>query len=327
MERTTRTARTTRSVRLGLAGLVTLLLLTATALAGCSSAKEPATSSTPKGGSPEATANFPATITDDASRTVTVEKAPERIVSLAPANTELLFALGLGDKVVGVTSYDDYPAEVADIPKVGDFAGPNLEAVAAADPDLVLVTLGVQAEMIKKLEDLGATVVAVDPQTVGGLFNDIRKVGSLTGKPAAAEQLLATMQSEIAQVKRAVAGEEPVSAFVEIGQNPLYTVGAGTLIGELVEMAGGTNVVTEPGYVPYSTEQVVKADPAVYLATKSSASDTETVGQRAGYKGLAAVKNGRVVILDDNLVSRPGPRIAAGLKLIAEGLHPEAFEE
>jgi iron complex transport system substrate-binding protein len=256
---------------------------------------------------------------------VTVEKAPERIVSLAPANTELLFALGLGDRVVGVTSYDDYPPEVADIPKVGDFAGPNLEAVAAADPDLVLVTLGVQEDMVAKLEDLGATVVAIDPQSLTGLFNDFRKVGAVTGTPAHAEQLLLALQLQISEVRKAVSGEKPVTAFVEIGQNPLFTVGQGTLLNELIGIAGGTNVVEENGYVPYSVEQVVKADPDVYLATHSSATDIETVAQRAGYEDLSAVKNGRVVILDDNLTSRPGPRIAEGLRLIAEGLHPEAF--
>jgi iron complex transport system substrate-binding protein len=325
MNRTTRTARLNRSL------LAIGVLLVALLASGCNSAAEtpatqPATSTTPASGpSPEPTANFPATITDDAGRKVTVEKVPERIVSLAPANTELLFALGLGDRVVGVTSYDDYPPEVADIAKVGDFAGPNLEAIAAADPDLVLVTLGVQEDMVAKLEDLGATVVAIDPSSVAGLFNDFRKVGAVTGTPAHAEQLLMTLQSDISKVRKAVADLKPVTTFIEIGQNPLFTVGQGTLLNELVGLAGGENVVTEEGYVPYSSEQVVKADPDVYLATHSSATDTETVAARAGYKDLSAVKNGRVVILDDNLTSRPGPRIADGLKLIAEGLHPEAF--
>ena len=118
--------------------------------------------------STDVSAAFPVTITDDASRTVTVESAPERIVSLAPANTEMAFALGLGDKVVGVTTYDDYPAEVTSIAKVGDFASPNIEAIAAAKPDLVLATAGVQAEMVTKLEALGATVVVIDPQSLAG---------------------------------------------------------------------------------------------------------------------------------------------------------------
>jgi iron complex transport system substrate-binding protein len=112
---------------------------------------------------------------------------------------------------------------------------------------------------------------------------------------------------------------------VEIGQNPLYTVGKGTLIDELVTLAGGTNVVTQPGYVAYSAEQLIAADPQVYLATRGSMSDPSSLKSRAGFDKLAAVKTGRVIILDDNLVSRPGPRLVEGLKQIAEGLHPDSF--
>ncbi len=116
-----------------------------------------------------------------------------------------------------------------------------------------------------------------------------------------------------------------MGTFVEIGQNPLFTVGSGTLIDELIALAGGTNIVTQPGYVPYSAEEVVKADPEVYMATKGSMSDPSQLEQRAGFGDLTAVKNGRVVILEDNYVSRPGPRVVLGLKQIAEALHPQAF--
>lgn len=311
MTRTTRMART-----------IAALLLAAAALAGCSA---PADKPAEKPAESEKAA-FPVTVTDDADRSVTVEAAPERIVSLAPGNTEILFALGLGDKVVGVTSYDDYPAEVKDIEKVGDFAGPNMEAVAAADPDLVLATSGVQADVIAKLEELGATVLAIDPTSLDGLYEDIEEVGAVTGTGTEAETLVADMRAEGEEIAELVAGREPVTVFVEIGQNPLFTVGDGTLIDELLSAAGGDNVVTSKGYVPYSAEELVKADPAVYMATHSSASDIASIGKRAGYAELQAVKSGRVVILDDNLTSRPGPRIMEGLRLIAEGLHPDAFE-
>ena len=270
-------------------------------------------------------AAFPVSITDDASRTVDIATEPQRIVSLAPANTEILFAIGVGDRVVGVTSYDDYPAEVAEIAKVGDFAGPNLEAVAAAKPDLVVATTGVQADVIAKLEELGATVIAVDPTTLDGLYEDISEIGQATGEVSGAEKTVAAMKADVAAVERAIAGANPVTAFVEIGQNPLFTVGSGTLIDELVKIAGGKNIVGEPGYVPYSAEQLVKADPAVYMATKGSMSDPSQLEQRAGFGGLSAVKNDRVVILEDNYVSRPGPRAVLGLKQIAEALHPQAF--
>jgi len=254
-----------------------------------------------------------------------MKSEPQRIVSLAPANTEIAFALGLGDKVVGVTTYDDYPAEVTSIAKVGDFASPNLEAIAAAKPDLVLATSGVQAEMVAKLQALGATVVVIDPQNIAGVYADIERVGKVTGATAPADKLIAGMKADVAAVRSAVSTAAPVTAFVEIGQNPLFTVGKGTLIDELVALAGGTNVVTQPGYVAYSSEQLIAADPQVYLATKGSMSDPNALKSRAGFSKLAAVKNDRIVILDDNLVSRPGPRFVQGLKQIAEGLHPDAF--
>ncbi len=300
--------------------LCTVALLALT-LSGCGGA----TAEKPVETKDSSTNAFPVTITDDSSRTVTVKAEPQRIVSLAPANTEIAFALGLGDKVVGVTTYDDYPAEVTSIAKVGDFASPNLEAIAAAKPDLVLATSGVQAEMVAKLEGLGATVVVVDPQNIAGVYADIERVGKITGSSAKAEKLVADTKTDVEAVRKAVADAAPVTAFVEIGQNPLYTVGAGTLIDELLALAGGKNVVKEQGYVGYSAEQLIAANPQVYLATKGSMSDPAALAGRAGFDKLAAVKNGRVVILDDNLVSRPGPRFVEGLKQIAEGLHPDAF--
>jgi iron complex transport system substrate-binding protein len=314
----------TRAIRTTRVLAVLLAFSMAAALAiGCSPAAQTATDPKPVAVAPA----FPVTVTDDANRTVEIATEPARIVSLAPANTEILFALGAGDRVVGVTSYDDYPAEVADIAKVGDFAGPNIEAVAAAEPDLVLATTGVQADVIVKLEDLGAIVIAVDPQNIEGLYADILEIGQATGTTVAAEKLVADMKAQAEEVTAAVATIEPVSAFVEIAQNPLYTVGAGTIIDELVGLAGGTNVVTEPGYVAYSAEQLIKSNPSVYLATKGSMSDPKELAKRAGFKSLSAVENDRVVILDDNLVSRPGPRIMEGLKSIAMALHPDAFKK
>lgn len=321
MPRTTASALTALSInRLRLLGVCVAAAAAAAALAGCSAPPAPpaAKPTAPK-------AAYPVTITDDASRTVTIAKKPERIVSLAPANTEILFALGAGDRVVGVTSYDDYPKQVESIAKVGDFAGPNIEAVAAAKPDLVLVTGGVQADVIEKLEKLGATVVSVDPQSLQGLYDDIAEIGQAVGAEKEATAVVSDMKRAVASVEQAVANREPVSAFVEIGQNPLYTVGSGTLIDELITIARGKNIVTESGYVPYSAEQVLKADPVVYMATAGSMSDPQALKKRAGFKKLSAVRNERVFILDDNLVSRPGPRVVEGLGQIARGLHPDAF--
>ena len=324
MSRTKRTKRTNRMVRI----IVTAALMAATAiallsLAGCgtTTASTPAPAPAPA----PAAAAFPVTITDDASNTVTIKVEPQRIVSLAPANTEIAFALDLGAKVVGVTTFDDYPAAVKTIAKVGDFTTPNLEAIAAAKPDLILATTGVQADVVKKLEALGATVIAIDPQNLDGVYTDIGRVGQATGTADKAAAVVDGMKSDVADVQNAVQGLPAVTTFVEIGQNPLFTTGSGTLINELIKLADGTNIVTQHGYVGYSTEQLIKADPQVYLATKGSSSDPSAIAKRAGFSGLSAVKNNRIVILDDNLVSRPGPRIVEGLRQIAAALHPEAF--
>ena len=313
--------RTVRSA----ATLVVAFSLAALPLVGCASAPPVAEESASQAPAEDAAAAFPVTVTDDAGREVTIDSEPMRIVSLAPSNTEIVAALGLLDRLVGVTSFDDYPPEVADIDVIGDFAGPNLEAVAAAQPDLVLATTGVQADVIGQLEDLGATVVAVDPTDLAGLFASIEMVGAATGASEAALALTTSMRDDLATVTDAIGDAEPVTCFLEIAQDPLFTAGAGTLLDDLITAAGGVNVVTEPGWVAYSLEQLVVDDPEVYLATLGSMSDPSDLASRPGYSELSAVTSGRVHVLDDNLVSRPGPRVVEGVRLIAAALHPEAF--
>ncbi|GAB4274721.1 MAG: ABC transporter substrate-binding protein [Coriobacteriia bacterium] len=315
-----------RSFRRGLSVLllVAVVAIVAPTLTACSAQDGADQASTVR---EEPVAAFPVTVTDDLGREVTVDSEPQRIVSLAPANTEILYGLGLLDRVVGVTSFDDYPPEVADLPKVGDFVGPNVEAVAALEPDLVLATGGVQQDVIEQIEGTGATVIAVDPQSVEGLYESIRTVGAVTGVSEAADALVVSMQEDIAAVQSELQGVLPVTVFVEIAQDPLFTAGRGTLIDELITLAGGTNVVKDEGYVGYSVEQLLEDDPEFYLATLGSMSDPAALQDRPGYGELSAVKNGNVGILTDNLVSRPGPRITEGIREIAGILHPDVFGE
>jgi iron complex transport system substrate-binding protein len=292
------------------------------ALGGCGA---PVAGRAPDAARRPAASGFPVTVTDDASRTVTVAAEPERIVSLAPANTEIVFGLGRGDRLVGVTTFDDYPARVRSLPKVGDFANPNIEAIAGARPDVVLVTGGVQAEVIAKLERLGTRVVVVDPRDLDGVFESIAMAGKVLGAEPEARRLTTRMRSDLDDVRRAVGGRKPVATFVEIGWNPLFTAGKGTLLDDMVTAAGGSNVVTQSGYVGYSAEQLVKDQPYAYLGTVSSMGDPELLEGRPGYDALTAIETGRLFPLDDNLVSRPGPRVVEGVRKIAEALHPEAF--
>ncbi|MCL4079445.1 ABC transporter substrate-binding protein [Coriobacteriia bacterium Es71-Z0120] len=307
--------RTKRWIRALVAAAVAALLLVAPAGCGTKQADS---------GGAQKQAAFPVTLEDDAGRTVTITKKPERIVSLAPANTEIVYALGALDRVVGVTTFDDYPPEVSSIAKVGDFMNPNMEAIAAAKPDLVLATGGVQADTIAKLEESGAVVLAVDPQSLDGVYAAITMVGTAIGEPAKAKEVVQGMKDDLATIQSAIE-EAPVRCFIEIAQEPLYTAGSGTFINDLIEQAGGENVVTQEGYVAYSLEQLLKDDPEVYLATKGSMSDPADIEKRPGYSALSAVKAKKVFVLDDNLVSRPGPRCIEGIRQIAEALHPDAF--
>jgi len=299
--------------------IVLLVALTGCGVAGDSAQQQP-------GEPANSGIVFPITLEDDAGREVVIESEPRRIVSLAPSNTEIVYALGLIDRLVGVTTFCDYPSEVAEIGRVGDFIQPNIEAITAASPDLILATTGVQADVIEQLEGTGAAVLAVDPKSLEDLFGSIRVVGQATAKPDVAEEVVAGMQAELEEISAAVADRERVRVFIEIAQNPLFTAGSGTLINDLINAAGGENVVTQAGYVGYSPEQLVTDDPTVYLATKGSMSDPADLERRPGFSGLSAVKNDRVYILEDNLVSRPGPRVIQGVRMIAENLHPAAFE-
>lgn len=313
----TKEHRSTRGRTVACAAVMAVLLLAGIALAGC-------TPSTPKA---ETGAAKPlATVTDDASRTVTIQKRPERIISLAPANTEILAAINALDRVVGVTTWDDYPAEVKDLPKVGDFVNPNMEAISAAKPDLILVTGGVQAEQLSRLEKTGAAVVVIDPKTLEGVFRDIRLVGQVVDSQPRAIVLERAMRKRLESVTDRTGSVAPVTCFVEIGWNPLFTTGPDTLLNDMVKAAGGKNIVTESGYVSYSVEQLVKQQPQVYTGTASSIGAPLDVAKRPGFESLQAVKDFKVYSLDDNLVSRPGPRIVDGVEQIAKSLHPDLFK-
>ena len=151
-------------------------------------------------------------------------------------------------------------------------------------------------------------------------------MGKATGEVAGADKVVADMKAKLAEITARIGTAAPVTAFMEVGYNPIFTAGPGTLVNDLIAAAGGTNIVKQSGYVPYSAEQLLKDDPAVYLAMKGTESDPGVIDSRPGFSKLSAVKDGRVVILDDNLVSRPGPRIVLGIEAIARALHPAAFK-
>ncbi|MQY55406.1 MAG: ABC transporter substrate-binding protein [Dehalococcoidia bacterium] len=270
----------------------------------------------------------PGVITDDHGRTVDIAETPERIVSLAPSITEILFALDLGNKVVGVTDRCDYPAEVQDKPKMGGYFSTSLEAIIAQDPDIVFSDghdpVGAQ------LEALGITMVVLQPKDIAGILLDIELVGEITGKEAAAEELVAEMERRIGAVSARTAGvERPTVFYVIDASDPSkpWTVGFGSFVNTLIALASGENMVkVSTAYLQISLEEVIASDPEMIIGpTSHGTSFLPDLGNLPVWKEMTAVKEGNIYQIEDDLISRPGPRIVEGLEEIAKIIHPELF--
>jgi iron complex transport system substrate-binding protein len=316
--------------------LVALVACGGSASSGLSTAAGGGATSAPSGtASPTATATqvmFPLTLTDDDGVSVTFPSAPQRVVTFAPANTEILFALGLGGRVVGVSgSYDNYPPEAKSIPSVGGAGNfgvdPNIEKVVALHPDLMLTTSGGDTWKAR-LRNLGIKVFTINATGFDDLLHDIQTVGTITGAEPAADQLVASMQTKAAAIQSKVSAQPKVSCFYEVYYPPLTTVGPNTFVFDLLQRAG-CDPVTAGAKAPYpswSLERLVSENPQVYLLDSLSGATPAAVAKRHGFGALGAVKGGHVVVIDSDLVTRPGPRIVDGLEALAKALHPEAFQ-
>ena len=297
-------------------------------LAACAPAA-PAATPTP---TPEPTPE-PITLTDGLDRTITLAGPAQRIVSLAPSNTEILYAIGAGAQVVGRDEFSNYPDAAASLPTVGgSFGGYNNEAIVALKPDLVLAAEINTPEQVQALEDLGLMVFYLaNPTTLDGMYANLVTVASLTGQDGNAKTLVASLMARVAVVeKQAVLVTERPTVFYELDStdpNAPYTAGPGTFIDTLINMAGGVNVAAGMGaaWGQLSVEELVVQDPAIILLGDAAYGVTvESVGQRAGWEGLQAVKTSRVYPFNDDLVSRPGPRLVDALEALYGLLHPDA---
>ena len=327
MKGVTGTMTITRTLRLlGALLLLAALAAGAAALTGCGSTEEESGGLVAPSTVPSATSGGDISVIDGTGATVTMTEPAERIVSLAPANTEIAFAVGAGDKVVAGTSYDDYPEEAKSLPKIGDFSNPSVEKIASFDPDLVLAAGGIQDSLRKKLEDLGMTVYVVDPKSYADVETDVENIGMLAGTSAQAQEVANSMIQAAADVSQQVGELEQKTTFLEIYSKPLMTAGANTFINDMITIAGGKNIGAEAGdgFPQFSTEVLVKDDPQVYIADSGSMSKPGDLKKRAGFSELTAVKDGQVYVIDDSLVARPGPRLAEGLRQLAQMIHPEA---
>ncbi len=279
---------------------------------------------------------IPLTLTDDFGRTVTIPRTPKRIVSLAPSNTEILFALGLGSKVIGVTKFCDYPPEVlqrvkeGNITVIGGFVDPSIERIVALNPDLVLAATSLQEKVVNELEERGLTVIALYPKNIDQILADISLVGKVCGKPGEAEKLT----NEMKRVIDAVVSETTNVAYrprvyYEVWYEPLYTIGPGTWQNELIKMAGGVNIFADAkqAYPIVSSEAVIQLDPEIIIVTVGYMGGVkkEDFEKRPGWSAISAVKNNRIYTIEENIVIRPGPRIVQGLEQLAKFIHPEIF--
>lgn len=263
-----------------------------------------------------------------------VAKPPRHVVSLAPSLTEMVFALGAGDTLAGVTTYCDYPEAAKRLPKVGGIEDGNidLERVLALKPDLVVAIGEGQRNAVDSLRRLGLRVEVVPSQTFDDVFESIPQMGRLLGREAAAKQLTTELSRRIERVRKAVAslpGDRRPRVFYEVWDRPLMTATGDTLIGRLIELAGGVNIFGDLSgrFVQVNPEAVLKRNPQAILAPDHHAArvDPRSLTQLPGFSRLEAVRQGRILILDGNLVSRAGPRIADALELLAHALHPDLF--
>jgi len=319
-----------------------LTLLIALLLAGCTPASAPTeapapvSTEAPAAESTEAPAVTESgiTLTDGLGREVVLDAPAQRIVSLAPSNTEILFALGAGSQVVGRDSFSDYPAEALSVTDIGaTYEALNTELIVSLKPDLILLAEVNAAEQAKTLEDLGLTVYYLkNPTTLEEMYDNLEIVAQLTGRQPEAAELIESLKARVAAVdEKIIPLSSRFSIFYEIdATDPAkpYTAGKGTFITLLIDRAGGYNIAADlDGYPQLSLEQVVSADPAFIILGDSAYGVTpESIATRPGWENLSAVKNNQIFPFDDNLVSRPGPRLVDGLEALAKLLRPELFQ-
>ncbi len=277
----------------------------------------------------------PIKLTDGLGRTIELALPAQRIISIAPSNTEILFALGAGKQLVGREEMSDYPAEAKDVTSIGSvFQKLNTEAIVALKPDLVLAAEINSPEQVKALEDLKLNVYYLpNPKTFDDLYKNLETVGQLTGRSAEAAQLNESLQARYAAVMQKLApAKDAPTVFYEIdATDPTkpYTSGPGTFIDLVIGLAAGKNIGSElkDAFAQISSEELVKQNPdLIVLGDALYGVTPESVGQRPGWNALNAVKNKQVFPFDDNLISRPGPRLIDGLEQMAKLVHPELFK-
>lgn len=271
---------------------------------------------------------YPCEMTDDQGSQISLKAAPTKVVSLSPANTEIICALGAKDLLVGRTDYCDYPADVSSVPSIGDYYAPNVEKIISLAPDLVVASEYIDADVKAQLEGAGAVVCSFCAFDVDTVEQDILKVGQLLNKNGEAAQLVDQMETaRQALVEKCAKAETKRSAFIDLGE--YYSSGDGSLQDNMLKEINVTNIAAGTGepVVQLSVEQIITANPDVYISEYAKVEDLKKV---AGFDALSAVKENRMVAYDYmdpfcSITSRPGPRVIEGLEALAKIIYPELF--
>ena len=311
--------------------LTRLLVALVFALAACSGAGVGTTS--PSVASPSSATEvpaFPTTVTDDEGTAVTLATEPHTIVSLTPATTETLFALGVGDRIKGKgQDVFLYPPEAGAVPDVATFSSVDVEKIVALSPDVVFAggNFFTPPDAIAKLRSLGLTVVVLYAPSVAAVYKDIGLIGQVAGRSGEATAMVDRMRSEFDDVKAAVAGLPKPRLFYELdATGAIYGPADTSFLAEMIELAGAIPITTgSPDKYDISVERLIEQDPEVILMADAPFGVTAAqVAARPGWKVMTAVKNDQIRPIDDQTVTRPGPRLFLGLQLLARTIHPDA---
>jgi len=270
--------------------------------------------------------------TDEIGRKVKIPNIPKRIISLAPSITEILFALGVEEEIVGVTGFCDYPDAALNKPRVGGFINPSIEKIVSLKPNLIIGTRdGNRMETIHRLSDLRFSVYLIDPKSFDGVISTIRNIGEIVGRPDESRKIIGDMMAKKEYIIRATKSLPKPKVFFQIGHAPIITVGKGTLADDLIRLAGGESISEhEPlSYPLYSIETILlKAPEIIIVSSMESKRDcSNLVRMWQHWKSIPAVKMNAIYVIDSNLVDRPTPRIVQGLEALVRIIHPEVLQE
>lgn len=271
--------------------------------------------------------SYPMTIKDNSGMSVVIDKEPESVVSLSPVTTEIIAAVGGLDKLVGRTSYCDYPKEIKNIDEIGDLITINIEKIVELDPDLVIGSAYLDQGVRDQLENAGLTVVTIYTEdSFDGTYKDIETIGKILGKVKEAEKVVADMKSKVESIKERVAKaktEPSVYFVVGFGAGGEFTATGDTFIHEMIEMAGGKNIAYDGVQWSFSLEKIVERKPE--LVIYSSVLDENELISSNGFKDLDSIRKGDVFSIEANLIERTGPRLADGLEELVKLIHPELY--